>query len=200
MESPSGFGQVGIRIQDCTLPARELHLGWALESAISAGSVGDGTTGDLTGITTMSFITTTLTSPTAGSSLITTPSIARMETITAADFRVDTDFRAAALAEIRGAMVQPSNMDLQPHSMDSQLRNTDLRRRMFSPAVIPARSAALIMEEFREASRLGGSPASAAAFMEVAVSTAVAAEAFTAAAEVTAAEATGNSVRSHKRD
>jgi predicted lipoprotein with Yx(FWY)xxD motif len=56
------------------------------------------------------------------------------------------------------------------------------------------------MEEFREASPLAGSPASAAAFMEVAVSTAVAAEAFTAAAEVTAAEATGNSVRSHKRD
>jgi hypothetical protein len=166
-----------------------------LESAISAGSVGDGTTGDLTGITTMSFITTTLTYPTAESSPITTPSITRTETITAADFRVDTDFRAAARAEIRGAMVQPSNMDLQARSMDSQLLNTDLRRRMFSPAVIPARSAALIMEEFREAFPLAGSPASAAAFMEVAVSTAVAAEAFTAAAE-----ATGNSVRSHKRD
>src|ERR1700682_4139214 len=94
MENPSGCGQAGIGIRDCSLRVRESRLGWALESAILAGSVGDGTTGDLTGITTMSFITTTLTSPTAGSSLITTPSIARMETITAADFRVDTDFRA----------------------------------------------------------------------------------------------------------
>src|ERR1700730_722340 len=164
MESLSGFGQVGIRIQDCTLPARELHLGWALELAILADLVGDGTTGDLTGITTMSFITTTLTYPTAKSSPITTLSIAGVRTpIMLADFRVDTDFKAEALAEIRGSAVQPRNTDL-------QLRNTDLRRRMFNPAVIPVRSAALIMEEFPEDSPLAASRVSAAAFMAVAVS------------------------------
>jgi hypothetical protein len=112
MESLSGFGQVGIRIQDCTLPARALHLGWALESAISADSVGDGTTGDLTGITTMSFITTTLTYPTAESSPITTPSIAGARTsITLAGFMAEADFRAGVLAEVRVSMGHPRSMD-----------------------------------------------------------------------------------------
>src|SRR6266849_652280 len=110
-ESPSGFGQVGIRIQDCTLAALELRLGWALELVISAGLVGDGTTGDLTGITTMSFITTTLTYPTVESSPITTPSIAGARTsIMAADFMVEPDFRAEELAEIRGSMDQSRSM------------------------------------------------------------------------------------------
>ena len=59
---------------------------------------------------------------------------------------------------------------------------------MLRPVVIPARSAALIMEELREGFPLAGSRASAEE-----VSTAVGVEAFTAA-EVTAAEATGNSV------
>jgi hypothetical protein len=59
---------------------------------------------------------------------------------------------------------------------------------MPSLVVIPARSAALIMEELREGFPLAGSRASAEE-----VSTAVGVEAFTAA-EVTAAEATGNSV------
>jgi len=59
---------------------------------------------------------------------------------------------------------------------------------MFSPAAIPARSAALIMEEFREAFPLADSPASAAASMEVEV------EASTVA-EVTAAEVAGNPVQ-----
>src|SRR3984893_14942263 len=107
MESLSGFGQVGIRIQDCTLPARELHLGWALELAILADLVGDGTTGDLTGITTMSFITTTLTYPTVESSPITTPSIVGVPTsIMEADFMVETDFRVAALVEIPGSEIR----------------------------------------------------------------------------------------------
>src|ERR1700694_438145 len=172
MESLSGSGRAGFWTRDCFLPCPVSRLAPALELAILAGLVGDGTTGDLTGITTMSFITTTLTYPTAESSPITTLSIAGVRTpIMVADFRVDTDFKAEALAEIRGSTVQPRNTDL-------QLRNTDLRRRMFSP-VIPARSAALIMEEFPEDSPLAGSRVSAAAFMAVAVSTAVAAEGFT---------------------
>src|SRR5467141_1947034 len=94
MESPSGFGQVGIRIQDCFLRARELRLDLALELVILAGSAGAGTIGDPTGITTMSFITTTLMCPTAESSLITTPSIAGARTpILVADFMVEVDFR-----------------------------------------------------------------------------------------------------------
>src|SRR5467141_4259099 len=134
MGSPSGFGPVGIRIQDCSLTALELRLVSALGSAFLADLAGVGTIGDLTGITTMSFTTTTLTYPTAESSLITTPSIASARTsIMVADFRVE------ALAEIRGSMAQPRSMGL-------LLRSTDLRRRMFSPAVIPAPSAALIME------------------------------------------------------
>ena len=63
---------------------------------------------------------------------------------------------------------------------------------MFSLVVIPARSAALIMEELREGFPLAGSRASAAAFMEEAVST---------PAEVsTVAEVTGNSVSFIKRN
>jgi hypothetical protein len=183
MESPSGFGQAGIRIRDCFLTARELGLGWALELAISAGLVGDGTTGDLTGITTMLFITTTLTYPTAGSSPITTPSIAGARTsIMVADFMVEADFRAEALAEIRGSMDQLRSMDSQPRNMDS-------RRLMPSPAVIPARSAALIMEELPGDSPLAGSRVSAAG------STAEGVEAFTVA-EVMQAVATGNAVHS----
>src|SRR5260370_40971317 len=139
MGSLLGSGRVGLRIQGCFLPARESPLGWALELAISGGLAGDGTTVDLTGITTMSFTTITLTFPTAESSPITTPSIAGARTsIMVADFRVDTDFRVEALAEIQGSTDQPRSMDL-------QLRNTDLRRRTFRLVVIPARSAALIM-------------------------------------------------------
>jgi hypothetical protein len=82
----------------------------------------------------------------------------------------------------------------QPRSMGLQLRNTDLRRHMSNLAAIPAHLAASIMEEFPEASPLAGSRVSAAP-TEAEVSTAVVAEAFTVAAEVTA-EATGNSVHS----
>jgi len=91
----------------------------------------------------------------------------------------EAHFRAAVRAEIQGFMEQRLSMDL------SRL-NMDLRRRMSSPAAIPARSAALTMEEFREASRLAGSPASAAF-------TAAEAAAFTVVAEVTP-EVTGNPV------
>jgi hypothetical protein len=65
---------------------------------------------------------------------------------------------------------------------------------MFRLVVIPARSAALIMEEWLEDSPLAGNRASAA-FTAEAVSTAVEVEAFTVA-EVTQAEATGNPVHS----
>src|SRR6202790_3662094 len=113
MESPSGFGQAGSGIRDCSLRARASRLGWALESAILADLVGDGTTGHRTGITTMSFITTTLMCPPAESSLITTPSIASARTaIMVADFMVEADFRAEALAEIRGSTDQLRSMDL----------------------------------------------------------------------------------------
>jgi hypothetical protein len=60
--------------------------------------------------------------------------------------------------------------------------------------VIPARSAALTMEELLEGSRLAGSRASAV-FTAAEVSTVVAVEAFTVA-EVTQAEDTGNPVHS----
>jgi len=52
---------------------------------------------------------------------------------------------------------------------------------MSSLVVIPARSAALVMEELREGFHRAGSRASAAAFIVAEVSTAVEAEAFTAA-------------------
>ena len=64
----------------------------------------------------------------------------------------------------------------------------DLRRRMSSLVVIPARSAALIMEELREGFPLAGSRASAADSTAAEVSTAVGVEAFTVAG------VTGNSV------
>jgi hypothetical protein len=70
----------------------------------------------------------------------------------------------------------------------------DSRRLMPNPAVIPALSAALIMEELLQGSPLAGSRASAA-FTAAEVSTAVGVEAFTVA-EVMQAEATGNSVHS----
>jgi hypothetical protein len=63
---------------------------------------------------------------------------------------------------------------------------------MFSPAAIPARSAALIMEELLEDSPLAGGRASAA-FTAAEVSTAAGVEAFMVA-EVTQAEVTGNPV------
>ena len=63
----------------------------------------------------------------------------------------------------------------------------DLRRRMSSLVVIPARSAALIMEELPGDSPLAGSRASAAF---------TAAEVSMAAVEVTGAEATGKPVHS----
>jgi hypothetical protein len=102
-----------------------------------AGLVGDGTTGDLTGITTMSFTTITRTYPTAEFSSIATTSIAR------ADFAGEVDFTAA----LRAAGVSPH-------------RSMGSRRRMPRLATTPARSAALIMEEQQEASQLAGSRAS----------------------------------------
>src|SRR5438132_4997780 len=76
MESLSGFGQAGIGIRDCTLQVRVLRLVSALASASLAGLAGVGTTGDLIGITTVSFSIITATSPTAESSSIATTLIA----------------------------------------------------------------------------------------------------------------------------
>src|SRR5580704_1344615 len=133
MESQSGSGQAGIGIQGCTLPDRELRLAWALASASLAAMAGDGTTGDTIGVATESSSTTTPTSPTAESSPITTRSITRVQTsIMAADFMGEVDFRAGARVEVRGSMDQPRSMDL-------YLPNMDLRRRMSSLVVIPAR-------------------------------------------------------------
>ena len=66
---------------------------------------------------------------------------------------------------------------------------------MFSLVVIPARSAALIMEELPGDSPLAGSRASAAGSTAAEVSMAAAVEAFTAV-EVTGAEATGKPAHS----
>src|ERR1700686_1431004 len=148
MELRSESGQAGIRIPDCFLPARELRLGWALEWASTAGLAGDGTTGDLTGITTMSFTTTTRTYPTAEFSSIATTSIAR------ADFAGEVDFTAA----LRAAEVSPH-------------RSMGSRRHMPRLAITPARSADLIMEERQEASQLGGSRALVEVSTEVEAST-----------------------------
>jgi hypothetical protein len=134
-----------------------------------AGLVGDGTTGDLTGITTVSFTTTTRTSLTVESSSTETTSIAPADLGVEADFAGGVDFTAA----LRAAGVLPR-------------RSTDSRRRMPSLATTPARSADLIMEERQEASPLAGNRAS------VEVSTE--AEDFTAAAVVTVAVVTGKSV------
>src|SRR2546430_3193878 len=78
MESLAGPGQAGIGIRDCTLQVRVLRLVSALASATLAGLAGVGTTGDLIGITTVSFSIITATSPTAESSSIATTLIARV--------------------------------------------------------------------------------------------------------------------------
>src|SRR3989441_13148984 len=78
MESLSGSGQAGIGIRDCTLQVRVLRLVLALASASLVGLAGVGTTGDLIGITTVSFSIITATSPTAESSSIATTLIARV--------------------------------------------------------------------------------------------------------------------------
>jgi hypothetical protein len=171
MASPSEFGRAGIGIRDCTLPGRELRLASALALATSPVLAGVGTTGDMTGITTASPSTSTATFPTAESSPIAIPSITPVQ---AADFVVEMDFKAAALAEIGDSMDQ-SRMDL-------PLRNMASRRRMSNLAVIPARSEALITEALREGFPLAGSRASAAE------------EVSTAAAAFMVAEATGNPV------
>src|SRR5207302_603411 len=67
MGSPSASGRAGIRIRDCSLQDRESRSALALEWDSLAASGGAGITGDMTGIITESFLTTTPTSPTAES-------------------------------------------------------------------------------------------------------------------------------------
>src|SRR5579863_6082057 len=141
-ENQSGSGRAGIPIQDCSLPARELVLASALESASLVGLAGAGTTGATIGITTASFTTTTPTYLTAGFSSIATTSIAPV------------DFMVAGF----------------PVAEASRHRGTALRRHMPRPALIPERSAVSIMEEWREDSRLEDSRALAEASMAVEVS------------------------------
>jgi hypothetical protein len=122
-------------------------LVWDLESASLEDMAGDGTTGDLIGITTMSVSTTTTTSPTAEFSPIATISI------TAADFMV---------AALQADEVSARRSMASRHHTPSQVH-------------IPAHSAALIMEELPEAFPHAGSRASVEATeveasMEVAVS------------------------------
>src|SRR5258706_12033857 len=94
MGSLSESGPAGIPIQDCFSAARELRLAWALESAISAGFAGGGTTWGLTGITTMSFLNTTLSYSTTEYLPITTPFIAAApKSNISGDLIGGTDFR-----------------------------------------------------------------------------------------------------------
>src|SRR5579863_7481147 len=89
MEPPSASGRGGIRIRDFTLGFRELHSASALELDSLAGLAGAGTTGDMIGITTELFTTTTPTSLIAASlSTVTT-------SITPADFMERADFMPA---------------------------------------------------------------------------------------------------------
>src|SRR5260370_39895339 len=127
MESPSGSGRDGIRIRDFTLPVRELRLASALESVSLVVLAGAGTTGATTGIT-MTFVsTTTTTNPTAECSSIVVTSITRVH------------FTGPAALMAEGEHSPAGSMDLH-HTA--------------SPAGTPARLAALILQELREASPL----------------------------------------------
>jgi len=68
MEITSVCGRAGTGIRDCIWNDLESPLASALELASLAGSVGAGTTGDMTGIITTFASTTTITNPTAESS------------------------------------------------------------------------------------------------------------------------------------
>src|SRR5260221_3997759 len=187
MERRLESGQAGMNIPDCSWPDQELSLAWVLALVSLAALAGDGTTGDLTGITTMSSLITTTLNRTAELSSTTMPSIADEATSTiaglilgtaartfmAAEFMVETEFRAGALAE---ATI----------SAGPQVRSMDLARRTAPQAPIPERSVALVTVAKPEASLLRdarglveASTVEAGAFM-VAVGT--------------VAEATGNSV------
>src|SRR5271168_594044 len=138
MESPLGSGPAGTGIPVCFLMVRDLRLVSALGSASLAVLAGGGDTGDMTGTTTGSFSTITTTARTAEFSPISTTSI------------VPADFMAVVFP---GAVVFPE-AEVSPH------RGTVSRRHMPRPAIIPVLSAALIMEEWREASLLADSRAS----------------------------------------
>jgi hypothetical protein len=75
MGVPSVCGRAGIGIRDCIWKDLESRLASVLELASLAGSVGDGTIGDMTGIITTFASTTTTTNLTAESLSIVTTSI-----------------------------------------------------------------------------------------------------------------------------
>src|SRR5947208_4443642 len=145
MESLSGSGQAGIGIRDCTLQVRVLRLVSALASASLAGLAGVGTTGDLIGITTVSFSIITATSPTAVSSSIATTLIAHVR---AAGSMAGPVFAAGARRGVGGLV-------------EAQSRSSRLQRRTAQPPAIRARSAALIMGARRRAFPLADSRDSA---------------------------------------
>jgi len=123
-----------------------------------AGLVGDGTTGDLTGITSISFTTTTPTSREAEfSSIATTLSARGRASIMPAGFVAEADFMAGARPGVEVLEGLRSRMDLWRHTL--------------SLAPIPAHSAALITEELREDSRLAADRALAEVFTEAEAST-----------------------------
>jgi hypothetical protein len=155
----SESGPAGTGIRACILPDQDLHGGLALGLASLAGLAGGGDTGDTIGTTTAFYSTTTPTYPAAEFS-----SIASTSTLREADsIMVDFVEPAAFMAEKEGS---------------------HRTRRL---ALIPAPSAALIVEERREASLPEDGRALAAAFMGV--------EASTAEAVFTAVAAEGNRVQ-----
>jgi len=151
-EHPLASGRGGIRIRDFILGFRESRLVLVLELASLAGLAGDGDTEDTIGITTTSCSITTGMYPIAGFSPIATTSIAPV------DFTEPTDFMAKV----------------------SAASEVSARRNMDSPARIPERSVASIVEEFQEAFLLADSRASVeVSTAEVSVEASTAAEADT---------------------
>ena len=92
---------------------QESRLASALESASLAGLVGDGTTGDLTGITTMSSSTTTDSYPTAEFSL-TAATSQEVDSIVAAAFMGET-FTARLIPAHSAALITVELREASPH-------------------------------------------------------------------------------------
>src|SRR5260370_24947757 len=101
MESRLRSGQAGTGIRDCTLAGQAWHGVSALESASLAGSVGVGTTGDLIGITTISFLITTAMYPTSECSSI---------AITSMLPEVDSVVAAASMGEVSQARSRTTHL------------------------------------------------------------------------------------------
>jgi hypothetical protein len=121
-------------IRDCFSAVRELRSVWALALGILAALAGVGTTGDLTGTTTMFYLTTTILSPTVERFLTMTHSIAA-EAASIIAGRISGMARLGSIAQARAFM--PA-LGAYQHFMDRPLQ-------VASPVCTPAPSAALIM-------------------------------------------------------